>query len=88
MYESGKGVPKDYVRALKWYLLSAATSHGKAGIKDFHAAALKARDAVTQKMTPAQHSEARQLARLWMSETTSLPAMDYELAREGLEHAS
>jgi TPR repeat protein len=86
LYESGKGVPKDYIQAHKWFLLSAATSYGKAGIRDFHAGVLKARDLLSQKMTPAQLAESRQLARAWMDQVTSLHT-DHELAREGLELA-
>ena len=88
IYESGKGVLKDYVRAYKWYLLSAATSYGHAGIKDFHAGALRSRDLLAQKMTPAQLAKSRQLARAWMDQIKSLRATDHELAREGLERAS
>jgi TPR repeat protein len=87
-YEAGSGVPKDYVQAYKWYLLSVANSYGKAGIKDFHAAALKSRDLLAQKLSPAQLAESRQLARAWMDQITSLHATDYELAREGLDRAS
>jgi uncharacterized protein len=87
-YESGKGVPKDDVQAFKWYLLSAATSYGKAGIKDFHAGALKSRDLLAHRMSPAQLVESRQLARIWMDQVTSLHATDHELAREGLDRAS
>jgi TPR repeat protein len=86
--ESGTGTPKDYVQAFKWYLLSAATSHGKAGIKDFHASALKSRDSLAEKMSLAQRAESRQLARAWMDQTTSLRATDHERAREGLDSAS
>lgn len=88
LYESGKGVPKDYVQAGKWYLLSAATSYGKAGIKEFHASARKSRELLAEKMTPAQLAESRQLARAWMDEITSLRAANHELAREGLDRAS
>lgn len=88
MYESGNGMPKDAVQALKWYLLSAANSYGKAGIRDFHAGALRARDLLAEKMTAGQLAESRQLARSWMDETKSLHATDHELAREGLDSAS
>jgi uncharacterized protein len=87
-YESGKGVLKDYVQAFKWYLLSAAISYGKAGAKDFHAGALKSRDLLAHRMSPAQLAESRQLARTWMDQVTSLRATDHELAREGLDRAS
>lgn len=88
LYESGRGVSVDYVEAYKWYLLSIATSYGKAGIRDFHAGALKSRDLLAQKMNPSQLAEACQLARAWMDQVTSLHATDHDLAREGLDRAS
>ena len=56
MYGNGQGVPQDYVQAHKWFNLSAAS--GDAG-------ALKNRDDVAARMTPAQIAEAQRLASAW-----------------------
>ena len=61
MYRKGLGVAKDYVRAYAWYDL--ATSSFPPG-KGFDGA-VKYRDIVAEKMTPAQISEAEKLAREW-----------------------
>ena len=54
MYHKGQGVPQNYVRAHMWYNL--ATSQGD---KD----ATENRDIVAKKMTPADVSKAKDLAR-------------------------
>ena len=54
MYDTARGVPRDYVQAHMWF--SLATTKGD---KD----AVKNRDAVAAKMTPAQIAEAQKLAR-------------------------
>ena len=56
MYANGRGVPQDYVQAYMWFNLAAAKGD---------ADAIKNRDIVTAKMTPAQISEAQKLARGW-----------------------
>jgi TPR repeat protein len=56
MYESGSGVPRDYVMAHMWLSLAAG-----AGNQD----ALQERGAVERNMTAAQIAEARKLARDW-----------------------
>jgi TPR repeat protein len=56
MYAEGRGVPQDYVQAHKWYNLGAT-----AGNED----AIKNRDIVAGKMTPAQIAEAQKLASAW-----------------------
>ena len=56
LYYTGHGVPKDYVQAHMWLNLAAAKGD---------ADAIKNRDIVTAKMTPAQISEAQKLARGW-----------------------
>ena len=56
MYAKGHGVPQDYVQAHKWYSLTAA-----AGSRD----AIKNRNIVAGKMTPAQIAEAQKLASAW-----------------------
>ena len=61
MYRKGLGVAQDYVRAYAWYDL--ATSSFPPG-KGFDGA-VKYRDIVAEKMTPAQISEAQKLAREW-----------------------
>ncbi len=55
-YEDGRGVPQDYVEAHKYYNLA-----GAAGMP----LALKSRETVAAKMTPAQIAEAQRLASAW-----------------------
>ena len=52
MYEKGYGVEKDYVTAYKWWTLAARSD---------------LRDAMAQKMTPDQITEAERLAREWQA---------------------
>jgi TPR repeat protein len=60
MYARGMGVSQDYLEAHKW--LNLAASRGtKRAIKD--------REIVAKKMTPAQIAEARRLAHEWRSHT-------------------
>ncbi len=61
MYDNGQGVPQDYVQAQKWYNL-AASRFPPGEPRDI---AVKNRDHVAKKMTPAQISEAQRLAREW-----------------------
>ncbi len=61
MYSNGVGVPQDYVQAHMWYKL-AASRHPPGEDRD---TAVKNRDNVAKKMTPAQISEAQKLAREW-----------------------
>jgi uncharacterized protein len=49
-------VPRDYVRAHKWLNLSAARGNNFA---------IKYRDNIAERMTPAQIAEAQKLAREW-----------------------
>ncbi len=61
MYYNGRSVPQDYAQAHMWYDLAASTSPpGKD--RDI---AVKNRDIIAEKMTPAQISEAQTLAREW-----------------------
>ena len=60
MYDNGQGVPQYYVQAHNWYNLAAAS-----GNKD----AVKNRDIVAAKMTPAQIAEAEKLVREWKPTT-------------------
>ena len=61
MYQNGKGVPQDYVQAYMWFNLAASTFPPGEG-RDI---AVKNRDDVAMRMTPAQISEAQKLAREW-----------------------
>ena len=61
MYGTGRGVPQDYVQAHMWFNLAASRSEPGSD-RD---AAVKNRDIVAAKMTPAQIAEAQRLAREW-----------------------
>ncbi len=61
MYRYGLGVPQDYAQAHMWYNL-AASKHPLGEVRN---KAVKNRDLVAKKMTPAQISEAQKLAREW-----------------------
>ena len=54
MYANGHGVPQDNIRALKWINIAASRGDEKA---------LRLKDAVAKRMTPAQIAEAQKLAR-------------------------
>ena len=56
MYETGRGVPQDYVLAHMWWNLA-----GSNGNKD----AVKNRNIVEKKMTPSQIEKAQEMARNW-----------------------
>ncbi len=60
-YAKGEGVPQDYVQAHRWLNL-AASNFLPAEKRD---KAVKKRDIVAKRMTPAQISEAQKLAREW-----------------------
>ena len=61
MYYNGDAVPQDYVQAHKWFNLAAATFTEKEDCDK----AVKARDHVAARMTPAQIAEAQKRAREW-----------------------
>ncbi len=61
MYYHGYGVPQDYVQAHMWYKLATSKIPPGEG-RDL---AVKNRDRVAKRMTPAQISEAQKLAREW-----------------------
>jgi len=63
IYTVGEYVPQDYVQAHKWFNLAAATYTEK----EDRDKAVKARDCVAARMTPAQITEAQKLAREWKS---------------------
>ena len=56
MYDRGHGVPQDYVQAHKWFNIAATQGYKLA---------LKNRDIIARRMTPAQIAEAQKLAREW-----------------------
>ncbi len=57
-YARGRGVPQNYVQALLWLNLAA-----EQGSKD----AIKNRDIIAKRVTPAQIAEAQKLAREWLA---------------------
>ncbi len=61
VYYNGQGAPQDYVQAHMWYNL-AASRFPPSGDRD---RAVRNRDNVAKRMTPAQISEAQKLAREW-----------------------
>ncbi len=61
MYSMGRGVPQDYVQAHMWFKLAA--SRLPPGEK--RDIAVKNRDIIAKRLTPAQISEAQKLAREW-----------------------
>jgi TPR repeat protein len=60
MYNDGTGVPQDYVQAHMWFNLAASGLNAPENDK-----AVKNRDRVAKRMTPAQIAEAQKLAREW-----------------------
>ena len=60
MYSEGLGVPQDFVEAHRWYNLAASRLTG-----DQREEAATDRDAVAERMTPADLSEAQRRAREW-----------------------
>ena len=61
MYYAGRGIPQDYIEAHKWFNLAAATYTAK----EDRDKAVKGRDHVAARMTPAQIAEAQKRAREW-----------------------
>jgi len=61
LYEYGRGVPKDFVQAYKWYALAARSQ----AAKNPKAQSVKNRDYIARKMTPAQLSEGQKLVDGW-----------------------
>ncbi len=61
LYGKGQGVPQDYAQAHMWYNLAAS----RLPPGDTRDIAVKSRDNVAMRMTPAQISEAQKLAREW-----------------------
>lgn len=65
MYYEAKGVPQDYVQVHKW--LNLAVARLPASDAETRANAIKARNRVASKMTPAQVAEAEKLTKEWKS---------------------
>src|SRR5262249_19851201 len=61
LYYTGEGAPKDDAQAKKWFKLAAAPSPAKPDQDK----AEEARNRVAARMTPAQITEAQNLARKW-----------------------
>ena len=66
MYANGEGVPRDYIEAYKWLNLAAANLPSSQS--ESRELAVKGRDQVASRMTPAQLAEAESLARAWKPE--------------------
>ncbi len=64
MYDNGRGVPQDYVQAHMWYNL-AASRYRPGADRDLRDLAVKNRDIMAARMTPADVSKAQRLAREW-----------------------
>ena len=62
MYEHAQGVPQDYVSAHMWLNLAAESRATDPAVRD---QAVKERDMLAAKMTPAQIAEAQRLANEW-----------------------
>jgi TPR repeat protein len=62
MYEIGDGVPQNYVFAHKWFNLAAVRYRRDASFRD---QAIRKRDELGTKMTPAQIAEAQKVASEW-----------------------
>ena len=58
IYDNGRGVPQDYIQAHMWYNLAAARGNELA---------VKTRDIVAKKMTPAGVSKAQRMAKEWLA---------------------
>ncbi len=61
MYNDGQGVPQDYTHAHMWFNLAASRFPPGEGRDK----AVKNRDILAKRMTPAQIAEAEKLAREW-----------------------
>ena len=61
MYHDGQGVQQDYAQAYKWLTLANSRAED-AATRDL---AVKNREKVAAKMTPAQVAEAQRMAREW-----------------------
>ena len=69
MYEDGAGVPQDLVQAHKWYNLAASRASGVD--QDLREKAVRSRDRIAARLTPAQLAKAQRLAREWQPRTST-----------------
>ena len=76
LHLQGLGVLQDYVEAHKWFNLAASQGDAEA---------LAERDALTEKMTPAQVAEAQALARAWRPDEVQRPSVPQETVADGAE---
>ena len=76
MYGNGKGVAQNYVLANVWFILAAAQGNENAR---------ENRDISEQRMTPADVSEAQQLAREWRQKIPAKPEISLEIVQSQLK---
>ena len=69
MYAKGEGVPEDFVQAHKWYNLAA--SRASSSDPDLREKAVRSRDRIAARLTPAQLARAQRLAREWQPRTSA-----------------
>ena len=60
MYDTGRGVPQNYVQAHMWYNLAASRETGEVRYQ-----AVQGRNIVAERMSADQLAEAQRLAREW-----------------------
>ena len=65
LYDRGRGVRRDFVRAHKWYSLAASLFSAS----EKRSRAARARDRIAARLTPAELDRARWLARHWRPRT-------------------
>ena len=70
MYDNGEGVPQDFVQAHKWYNLAA--SRASSSDPDLREMAVRSRDRIATRLTPAQLAKAQRLAREWRPRTSTV----------------
>lgn len=68
MYEIGGGVPHNLVQAHKWHNLAAFRA--SSSDPDLREKAVRSRDRVAARLTPAQLAKAQRLAREWQPQTS------------------
>ena len=69
MYEFGAGVPEDLVQAHRWYNLAA--SRASSSDPNLREKAVRSRDSIATRLTPAQLAKAQRLAREWRPRTST-----------------
>jgi TPR repeat protein len=73
MYANGLGVPQDYLQAHMWLSLAVPRIPSDIIDKEKHDMAMAVRDLIASMMTPAQITEARELARVWKPTPKPVP---------------